>query len=136
MVKFSIYSHYPSTCPFSDLSYFSSLALKKKVGVFPGASVVKNPPANVGDTDMIPGLGRFPQAMGKLSLGTTTIEPVHCRARVPQEEKPLEQEDCAPQLESSPHLLQLEKAHAQQQQSVRGNKNLCMATVTVWPINK
>ena len=25
---------------------------------FPGGSVVKNPPANAGDTDLIPGLGR------------------------------------------------------------------------------
>ena len=27
---------------------------------FPGGSVVKNPPANAGDTGSIPGLGRFP----------------------------------------------------------------------------
>ena len=27
---------------------------------FPGGSVVKNPPANVGDLGSIPGLGRFP----------------------------------------------------------------------------
>ena len=27
---------------------------------FPGGSVVKNPPANAGDTDLIPGLGRSP----------------------------------------------------------------------------
>ena len=26
---------------------------------FPGGSVVKNPPANAGDTSLIPGLGRF-----------------------------------------------------------------------------
>ena len=25
---------------------------------FPGSAVVKNPPANAGDTDLIPGLGR------------------------------------------------------------------------------
>ena len=29
--------------------------------VFPGGSVVKNPPANVGDSDLIPESGRFPQ---------------------------------------------------------------------------
>ena len=28
---------------------------------FPGGSVVKNPPANVGDVGSIPGLGRFPR---------------------------------------------------------------------------
>ena len=27
---------------------------------FPGGAVVKNPPANAGDMDLIPGLGRFP----------------------------------------------------------------------------
>ena len=27
---------------------------------FPGGSVVKNPPANAGDTGLIPGSGRFP----------------------------------------------------------------------------
>ena len=27
---------------------------------FPGGVVVKNPPANAGDVDLIPGLGRFP----------------------------------------------------------------------------
>ena len=27
---------------------------------FPGGSVIKNPPANAGDADLIPGLGRFP----------------------------------------------------------------------------
>ena len=35
--------------------------IKKQVGglpYFPGGSVVKNPPANAGDTDSIPGLGR------------------------------------------------------------------------------
>ena len=28
---------------------------------FPGGSVVKNPPANAGDADLIPGLGRSPR---------------------------------------------------------------------------
>ena len=28
---------------------------------FPGGSVVKNLPANAGDTDLIPGSGRFPR---------------------------------------------------------------------------
>ena len=35
------------------------LCLNLTVG-FPGSSMVKNPPANVGDTGWIPGLGRFP----------------------------------------------------------------------------
>ena len=28
---------------------------------FPGGSVIKNPAANTGDMDLIPGLGRFPE---------------------------------------------------------------------------
>ena len=31
---------------------------KNILGGFPGSSVVNNPPANTGDTDSIPGLGR------------------------------------------------------------------------------
>ena len=34
-----------------------NLALRKKEG-FPGGAVVKNPPANAGDTGLIPGPGR------------------------------------------------------------------------------
>ena len=33
---------------------------KETVLGFPGGSVVKNPPANAGDSGLIPGLGRFP----------------------------------------------------------------------------
>ena len=43
---------------------------------FPGGSVVKNLPANAGDTYPIPDLGRSNDAVGQLSLCTTTIEPV------------------------------------------------------------
>ena len=32
---------------------------KQSVRDFPGGTVVKNPPANAGDTGSIPGLGRF-----------------------------------------------------------------------------
>ena len=35
------------------------LALKKYLEGFLGGSVVKNPPANAGDTGLIPGPGRF-----------------------------------------------------------------------------
>ena len=43
---------------------------------FPGGSVVKNPPANAGDTGSSPGPGRFPHAAEQLSLCATTTEPV------------------------------------------------------------
>ena len=43
---------------------------------FPGGSVVKNPPANAGDTGSILGVGKIPHAEGQLSLCATTTEPV------------------------------------------------------------
>ena len=42
---------------------------------FPGGAVVKNLPANAGDTGSRPGLGRFPHAAEQLSPCTTTTEP-------------------------------------------------------------
>ena len=43
---------------------------------FPGGPVVKNLPANAGDTNSILGLGsRIPHSMGQLSLCTTITEP-------------------------------------------------------------
>ena len=40
--------------------FFPFLHLKKKNQGFPGGSVVKNPPANAGDTGSVPGPGRSP----------------------------------------------------------------------------
>jgi len=37
---------------------FLEFSFNKKGESFPGGSVVKNLPANAGDTDLIPGLGR------------------------------------------------------------------------------
>ena len=57
--------------------HFSFLK-KKKLRDFPGGTVVKDPPANAGDTVSSPGPGRFkkiPQAAEQLSLCTTTTEP-------------------------------------------------------------
>ena len=42
----------------------------------PGGSVVKNPPANEGDTGSIPALGRSHMPWSQLSLYPTTTEPV------------------------------------------------------------
>ena len=42
---------------------------------FPGGAVVKNLPANAGDTGSSPGLGRSPHAAKQLSLCATTTEP-------------------------------------------------------------
>ena len=38
--------------------------------------MIKNPPANAGDTGSVPGPGRFPQAEEKLSPCARTREPV------------------------------------------------------------
>ena len=44
---------------------------------FPRGLVIRILPANVGDTDLIPGQGiKIPHASEQLSLCTTTIEPV------------------------------------------------------------
>ena len=43
---------------------------------FPGGAVVKNPPANAGDTGSIPGPGRPPHAVEQQSPCATTTEPV------------------------------------------------------------
>jgi len=40
----------------------------KMARAFPGGSVVKNPPANAGNTGSIPGSGKSPHAIGQLSL--------------------------------------------------------------------
>ena len=99
---------------------------------FSGGTVVKNPPASAGDMGSSPGLGgsHMPQsnkacAPQLLSLHSRTREPQLLslcatttgarapRARALQQKKPLQWEARAPQ-QSSPHLLQLEKAHAQQ----------------------
>ena len=34
------------------------MAIKNEIGDFPGGTVVKNQPANAGDTGLSPGLGR------------------------------------------------------------------------------
>ena len=47
---------------------------------FPGHPVIKNPPANAGDTGLIPGLGRYCM---QLSLWTKLLKPTGSR-------------DCAP----------------------------------------
>ena len=42
----------PESCP------LVLLAIRRNVGGFPGGAVVKNPPANAGDTGSSPGPGR------------------------------------------------------------------------------
>ena len=55
---------------------------------FPGGQVVKNLPATVGDTGLIPGLGKIPHATGQLSPQATAAEACTFRAHALQQEKP------------------------------------------------
>ena len=54
-----------------------TLNIKNGLGQdFAGGPVVKNLPANAGDTSLILGLGtKIPHAAGQLNLCTTTTEP-------------------------------------------------------------
>ena len=71
--------------------------IQTRGGDFPGGAVVKNLPANAGDTGSSPGPGRshMPQsnqacAPQLLSLRATTTEAHVPRAYAPQQEKPLQ----------------------------------------------
>ena len=96
---------------------------------FPAGSVFKNPLCNAEDTGS--GLGRSlvwkdPHVLKQpspcatttdvvlWSWRTATTEPEHPKVCVLQQEKPPQGEAHAPQLESSPLSLQLEKAYLQQ----------------------
>ena len=109
--------------------------LKTFEGDFPGGSVVKNLPANAGDMGSIPGQGGTHMLWSKLRLWATAIEP-NSRACAPQQETPQQWEASAPQWESSPLWLQLEKAHTQQRRpSTAKNKNKFWGSLnegTVW----
>ena len=116
-----------------DISFDDGIILffyqiNKRMG-FPDGSVVKNPPANAGDTGSIPGSGRSHHAPEQLdhapqllSLCSRAWEPhllsprVAAReactpgAQAPQGEKPLQWEARTPQLESNPHTTWSEKS--------------------------
>ena len=60
-------------------SYFEKVSqcyTKVNVWDFPDGPVVKNLPANAGDTGLIPGPGRFHMPRGKLSPRATTDKPL------------------------------------------------------------
>ena len=85
---------------------------KQKQGAeeeFSSYPVVKNPPGNVGDMGSIP-IQEDPTCHG----ANKSVH--HNWARVLQQEKPLQWEAYASQLESSPCSPQLEKAHTQQRE--------------------
>ena len=55
----SLVGYRPWGCKESDTTERLTLSLPQYKRGFPGGSVVKNLPANAGDTDSIPGSGRF-----------------------------------------------------------------------------
>ena len=93
---------------------------------FPGGSVV-NSPAIAGDMGSNPGPGRFhmpqsnqahtPQLLSLCSRAQEPrlLKPMCPRAPPPQQEKPLQWQARALQVESSPYSLELEKALMEQQ---------------------
>ena len=97
-------------CVFGVLWPLLQCSLRVKFLDFPGGPVVKNLPPSAGDTGSIPGVGRFPHAEGQLSPGTTSTEPLCPTDHALQQEKPLQWEACAWQLESSPCSPQPEKS--------------------------
>ena len=58
-----------------------------KFGDFPGGAVVKNPPANAGDTGSIPGLGRSHMLQSNWARAPQLLS-LRSRAREPQLLKP------------------------------------------------
>ena len=77
--------------------------------------MVGSSPANAGDVGLIPGSGRFHMPRDNHHMPSTQpLNPVGSRACALQQEKTLQGEACALQLERSPHSLQPEKACALQ----------------------
>ena len=68
---------------------------------FPGGSVVKNLPANAGDINWIPRLGRVLMLRGNWACVLQQLKPVHAKACARQLEEPPQWGAWARQLESS-----------------------------------
>ena len=98
---------------------------------FPGGSGVTNPPANAGDTGLIP------RAAEQLSPRATATEAHAPRAQALQREKSLQWEACPWQLESGPCLPQLEKSPCSNENLAQPKinkikKNLNRYTIATW----
>ena len=89
---------------------------------FLGGPVAGNLPANAEDTGSVPGRIGFHMPQGSWAHVWQILKPTHPRACAPQQEKPPQWDVRTPQLESSPSLLQLEKAQVQQQRPSTAKK--------------
>ena len=85
--------------------------------------MAKNPPANAGDTSLIFGPVRFHMRQGNQTHVPQLLKPKHPRAHALKQEKPPKSDAHALPWESSSHLLQLEKACAQQWRPSKAKKN-------------
>ena len=97
--------------------YFSIDFKRNENEDFPGGPVVKNLPANAGDPVQSLALEDStchrvtkPERYNYRACKQQLLKPAHSRACAPWQEKPLQWEAQAPQLESILHLPQLGKA--------------------------
>ena len=76
---------------------------------FPGSPVIKNKPASAVDTGLILRLGRSHRPQGNKARAPQQLSP-HTWEPVLHNEKPLQQEACAPQLEINPTYCNYRKS--------------------------
>lgn len=103
----------------------------------PSGSVVKNPPANAQDTDVIPDPGgshlprsnqaRVPQPLS-LSPEPRLLRPVCSRARALQQGKALQGEACAPRLGATPLPATTKTQHRKNKWLFLKRKKRCPGT--------
>ena len=79
------------------------------VGNLLGGAVVKNPPANAGDTGSTPNLGRFHVPWSNKACAQL-LKPMCPRAHALQQEATTVRSSSTHKLEGSPHSPQLEKS--------------------------
>ena len=140
LVYFSFQLLYSSSlfgCPI-----FQLFVKKNNLFGFPGGPVVNSPPCNAGDISPISGLGRshmlwsnracVPQLLILCSRACKLqlLKAMNSRACAVQEEKPLQWEAQAPELESGHLSLKLEKACAHSEDSCSQNKTTTTTTTT------
>ena len=94
---------------------------------FPGGTVVKNPPANGGDTGSIPGPGRFHMLWGNWACEPELPKPVHLQPTLLNKRSHCSEKP-APQAESSSHLPQPEKAQhsIEEHRATKNEKQVCV----------
>ena len=103
-----------SSDSYLGLSTFSLYSLNESPLDLPGGPVVKNPPANAGDMDLIPGLGRFHVPQGHWARERQVLKPEHLEpCSAPREARAMRSLHTT--IDRSPCSGQLEKAWVQQQ---------------------